>query len=223
MSGAVSIDLWLWALDCDAAELARRRAVLTAAECARADRFVQARDRMRFTSGRWRLREILSLRLGVAAEAVALEAGADGKPFVLGGPVFNLSHAAGVAALVVTDAAVLLGVDIEGARSVYPGLDARAFAPEERAALGAVEVAGHDAAFFRGWTRKEAMVKATGQGLRADLAGFAVTLDVGEARLLRIDGDDSAAWALHDFDPGQGLAGAIACRTGGRELRVVRR
>ena len=223
MSGAVAIDLWLWALDCDAEELARRRAVLTVAEQARADRFVQERDRVRFTSGRWRLRGILGEVLGVAPEAVALEAGPDGKPFVAGGPVFNLSHAAGVAALVVTHAQVLLGVDIEGARTVYPGLDERAFAPEERAALRAVETAGRDAAFFRGWTRKEAVVKATGQGLRADLAGFAVTLDAAEARLLRMDGDDVGAWALHDFDPGHGLAGAIACRTGGRAIRVARR
>lgn len=222
MSGAVSIDLWLWGLDCDAAEMARRRAVLSTAECARADRFVQERDRVRFTSGRSRLRGILGAHLGVAPEDVALEAGPDGKPFVPGGPLFNLSHAAGVAALVVTEAAVLLGVDIEGARAVCPGLDERAFAPEERAALRAFEVDGRDAAFFRGWTRKEAVVKATGQGLRADLLGFAVTLDV-EARLLRMDGDDPAAWVLHDFGPGPGLAGAIACRTGGREIRVTRR
>ncbi len=221
MSDAVVIDLWLWALDCDAAEVVRRRAVLSPAESARADRFVHERDRVRFTSGRWRLRGILAEYLGV--DAVALEAGPHGKPFVPGGPAFNLSHAAGVAALVVTDADVLLGIDIEGARTVCPGLDERAFAPEERAALQAVDAAGRDAAFFRGWTRKEAVVKATGQGLRADLAGFAVTLGAGGARLMRMDGDDVAAWRLHDFDPGQGLAGAIACRTGGRAIRVAGR
>jgi 4'-phosphopantetheinyl transferase len=223
LTGVVQIDLWLWPLDCDAAEYGRRRALLTAAETARADRFVQDRDRVRYVSGRWRLREILSDLVGTAAPALPLTAGPNGKPFLPGGPAFNLSHAAGWAVLVVTaNPKVWLGVDIEGGRPVYPGLDERAFAPEERAALHAVDAASRDGAFFRGWTRKEAVVKATGEGLRANLAGFAVTLDRDQPRLLRFDGDSPAAWRLHDFDPGHDLSGAIACRTGGREISVTR-
>lgn len=222
---AVAIDLWLWALDCDPAETLRRRAIMSDDERARADRFVHQRDRMRFISGRSRLREILADVVATSAAALPLAVGPHGKPFLPGGPVFNLSHAAGLAALVVTaDISVWLGVDIEGARVVDPGLDAYAFAPEERAALRLVGPQDRDRAFFLGWTRKEAVVKATGEGLRADLASFAVTVDPAQpARLLRIDGHSPEAWRLHDFSPRPDLAGAVACMTGGREVLVTRR
>ena len=132
----VAIDLWLWSLDCAPDEATRRSVVLNEAERARAARFVHDRDRLRFISGRWRLRGILAGIVGCSPAALPLREVANGKPELAEGPLFNLSHAAGLAALVVThEAGVLLGVDIEGARQVDPGLDAYAFAPEERAAL----------------------------------------------------------------------------------------
>ena len=221
---AVAIDLWLWGLDCDAAEAARRRAVLSDAERARADRFVHDRDRIRFIAGRSRLREILAQVVGTAADTLPLMQGANGKPFLPGGPLFNLSHSAGLAALGITsDVSVWLGVDIEGARSIDPGLEAYAFAPEERAALSVLDPQARARAFFLGWTRKEAVVKATGAGLRADLDSFAVTLDPDvPARLIRIDGQRPEVWRLPGFAPRHDLAGAIACMTGGREISVTR-
>ncbi len=222
--GAVAIDLWLWSLDCGAVEADLRSTVLSAAERDRAGRFVQERDRIRFVSGRWRMREILADIVGTSAAALPLAEGLNGKPVLSEGPVFNLSHAAGLAALAVTaDRSVLLGVDIEGARPVGAGLARLAFAPEERAALQALDPSARDWAFFLGWTRKEAVVKASGAGLRADLSGFAVTLEQDAARLLRIDGDSTENWRLHDFRPRHDLAGAIACRTEGREIVVSRR
>jgi 4'-phosphopantetheinyl transferase len=199
--------------------------VLSATEQARADRFVFDRDRMRFVMARARLRDILSNIMGTTPEALPLAEGEHGKPYLPGGPLFNLSHAAGLAALVVTaEPGVLLGVDIEGARHVDPGLDAYVFGPEERAALAAVDPEARDAAFFLGWTRKEAVVKATGEGLRANLRGFAVTLAPGlPPRLTRYDGQNPDDWRLHDFRPRADLAGAIACRTGGREMSVTQR
>lgn len=224
MTRAIPIDLWLWPLDCDAVEAGQRSLVLSEAERARADRFVFERDRIRFISGRWRVREILSAIVGTPAAALPLAEGVHGKPYLPGGPLFNLSHAAGLAALVVTaETSVLLGVDIEGARQVDPRLDAYAFVPEERAALQAVDPAARDWAFFLGWTRKEAVVKATGEGLRINLKSFAVSLEPDDPRLLRFEGENPQDWRLHDFSPRHDLAGAIACRTGGREIVVSRR
>ncbi len=121
-SAAVPIDLWLWQLDCDAAEAERRSTVLSDPERARADRFIHERDRIRFISGRSRLREILSDLVGTAAATLPLAEGLNGKPMLPDGPVFNLSHAAGMAALAVTaDTSVWLGVDIEGARDRRSG------------------------------------------------------------------------------------------------------
>lgn len=223
MTGAsVAIDLWFWPLDGGADP---QLALLDAAERARADRFVKASDARRFAAARAGLRERLAGYCAAPPEALHLTEGPNGKPVLEGGPVFNLSHAAGLAALAVTrDPSVWLGIDIEGDRVVDPGLDPLAFAPEERAALAALPVEARAAGFFRGWTRKEAFVKATGQGLHADLCSFAVSLDT-PARLLRIDGTGPGpeAWRLHDMVPRPGLAGAIAAMTGGREIAVTLR
>lgn len=216
----VRIDLWLWDLDIDAAAAARSRKRLTAPEQARADRFVHARDKVRFIAGRARLREILATYTGADPAGLPLREGPHGKPIVPGGPGFNLSHAAGRAALAICqDPALPLGVDIEGARTIEPGVADRAFAPEERAALAKTPPDAWHGAFFRGWTRKEALVKATGEGLTADLTSFAVSLNA-PARVERIDGDRPADWRLYDFQPAPGLAGAIAAMTGGRPLAI---
>lgn len=168
------------------------------------------------------MRCLLAEVVGCAPADLPLTLGPNGKPMLADGPRFNLSHAAGLAALVVTEADVLLGVDIEGARMVEPDLALRVFAAEELADLSTLSSTAREAAFFRGWTRKEAVLKATGEGLRADLKSFAVTLDAAP-RLLRMDGDQPDAWRLHDFTPRADLAGAIACRSGGREISVLRR
>lgn len=199
------IDLWLWPLD------GAPDGPLTAADHARAARFVHDRDRAHFLAARAGLRRILG--------PAPLREGPRGKPFLPGGPAFNLSHAAGWAALVVGPAGLELGVDIEGCRPVDPGLAELAFAPEERAELA--RASDPDLAFLRGWTRKEAVIKATGEGLFTDLASFAVTLDESP-RLTRFDGDRPGDWALADISTGT-LTGAVACRTGGQPLRITRR
>lgn len=220
---AVEIDLWHWPLEIGAAKATRRRHLLTAPERARADRFVQDRDAVHFTAARASLREILGLYTGAAPQDVPLRAGRNRKPVLANGPVFNLSHAAGLAVLAVTrDNSVWLGIDIEGARTIEPGLETRAFAPEERAQLQGLAQTDWHAAFFRGWTRKEAVIKATGDGLYADLQGFAVTLD-NPPRLTRLDTGTKADWRIHDFTPRPNLAGAIAAMTRGREIRVIPR
>jgi 4'-phosphopantetheinyl transferase len=86
------------------------------------------------------------------------------------------------------------------------------FAPAERAVLDALAAVDRPAAFFRCWTRKEAFIKATGQGLAQPLDGFVVTLGPGEpARFLDIGGDAAALarWTLHDLQPREGYAGAL--------------
>ena len=67
------------------------------------------------------------------------------------------------------------------------------------------------AAFYRCWTRKEAVMKATGEGLSLPLGDFAVSLD-DRARVLRIPDAWGGRWTLLDLAPGDGYAGAIAVR-----------
>ena len=105
--------------------------------------------------------------------------GEDGKPVAWLGdrpaPVsFNLSHAdgiVGVAALAAEGRA--LGFDVEPLdRKINMGIADRYFCPEEVGWLEFLPEAARPAGFLRLWTLKEAFIKATGQGLRHDLATF---------------------------------------------------
>ncbi len=207
------VDLWSWRLE------GGDPGLLSSDERDRADRFVFPRDRDRFVAGRSRLREILGGILGEAPEAVRFRYGAWGRP-ELDGLSFSLAHSGDHALLaVMRDGPV--GADIEAVRPVDPDLARSAFAPGEQRALAALPAPDRLPAFFRGWTRKEAYLKARGTGLSTDLSSFEVTLGAEEARLLRCASGEAEAWSLADVEAGPGFAGALAARTEGRPLRPV--
>lgn len=211
--GPVPVELWSWPL------VGGDPGVLSPDERNRAARFALPRDRDRFVAGRARLRAILGGYLGEAAEAVRFRHGAWGRPEV-DGPSFSLTHSGDRALLAVTREAVV-GADIEAVRPVDSDLARSAFAPGEYEVLVALPVGERVAAFFRGWTRKEAYLKARGTGLSTDLSSFEVTLDPGEPRLLRCASGEAERWRLADIAVGPGFAGAVAARTEGRPLRLV--
>jgi 4'-phosphopantetheinyl transferase len=200
----------------------RAAAVLSRDERRRADRFARERDRRRFIVSRAQLRELLGARLRVPPEHVEFVYGPAGKPalatrFGGTGLRFNVSHCDGIAAFAFTIGRDI-GIDIEAVRAL-PDADAVAslvFSPEEQATYRALEVRDRPLGFFNCWTRKEAFVKAIGDGLRYPLDRFEVSLTPGEPpRLLRIDSTPGSrtGWRLHAFVPAPGLIGAVAVRT----------
>lgn len=216
-------DLWIWSLDRTDAEHATFRSLLTASETARADRFVKSQDGHRFAVGRGRLRQILGLYLDQPPDRIDFDLVHQKKPVIAGGPAFNLSHTGGWAALIVTPDhdALDLGVDIEGIRPFEPGLPKRVFSPAEQRELATLPQSHHQRGFFHGWTRKEAVIKAVGSGLTADLKGFDVSLSPGQpARLTRAAAPlpPAADWALLDLPSKGALCGAVAAVTGGVAL-----
>ena len=187
-----------------------RWAVLDSTERARADRFRVSRDRERFVAARAFLRALLSCYTGVPPAAIRFSVLAHGKPALAepGGPHFNLSHSHEAAVCAVAGREV--GIDIEQVRPLPDAMQiaARFFSAEERDALAIVPPERRDRAFFACWTRKEAYVKATGSGLLVPLDRFSVTVEPGDAVLLR--GAGTAAWSIRDIDAGAGYAGAVA-------------
>jgi 4'-phosphopantetheinyl transferase len=223
----IEVELWVWSLDVDEAERGRLFAYLSEDEVARALRFVFDRDRQRYVVARGRMREILARVLGVTADALRFSYSSHGKPSLSAASAplhFNLSHSEGLAALGVSRAREL-GVDVEHVRPLKEDIAERFFSRGEVAALRALPEDQQLAAFYRCWTRKEAVVKAIGEGLSRPLDSFDVTLDPDAAHLLRMDGDADGphVWQLAHFAPVPGFAGAVACRTGGGALVVKRR
>jgi 4'-phosphopantetheinyl transferase len=195
-------------------------ALLSDQEKRRASRRAFGRDRRRFIVARGRLRQLLGARLGVRPESVELAYGAHGKPalaprFADADLRFNVSHCDDVAAYVVAfGEGREIGIDIEAVRVMSDAVDlaARFFSDAERAAYRALEPPDRPLGFFNCWTRKEAFIKALGDGLSHPLNRFDVSLTPGEpARILRV-GDASGercGWRMMSFSPAPGFVGAV--------------
>ena len=200
-----------------------RLAWLSADEKDRAARFYFEPDRNRFVAARALLRDLLGRYLGLDPAALVFGYGPRGKPSLAGGLRFNVSHSGGLALLAFSEDREL-GVDVEQERPVpeAESIAERYFSPGEGRELGRQPAAERPQAFFRCWTRKEAFIKATGDGLSRPLGDFEVTLAPGEpARLLRVEGDPEEAgrWWLEGLEPAAGFAAALAVR--GRPTRVA--
>jgi 4'-phosphopantetheinyl transferase len=213
------VDVWATALDPAPAVQARLDQWLDADERARAARFVFPRDARRFRVARGTLREILGAFLGTTPDAVRFVYAAAGKPaltepFTDTGIAFNVSHS-GEVALYAIGARRRIGVDVEQIRPLddLETLAERNFSAAERRVLLALPPAAREPAFFACWTRKEAFIKALGDGLSYPLDTFTVSFTAGEpARFVEIRGEPATAarWTLAALDAGPGYAAAVA-------------
>ncbi len=211
------VEVWVFGIDEPYWVTKKLRETLSNDEQARAARFIDPLHQRRFISGRGRLRQILASYSGCQPSELDFEVTPAGKPLLCAthkGPHFNLSHSGSRAALGICRTAAL-GLDIEAIREVRDGVARRFFAAAEVAELEALAIQQQQRAFFRCWTRKEAFLKATGEGISRGLDSFEVSLGPTEpARIKSIDGDEEAAraWSVLEFDPGTGMLGAIALR-----------
>lgn len=188
-------------------------------EVERAKRFRFDRDRDRFVTARATLRLLLGRYLDTEPREVAFRYGSKGKPELadtLSSVRFNLAHSHEVA-LYAFALGMDIGVDIERvrARITEERIPERFFARRETNALRSLPVADQREAFFRCWTRKEAFLKANGEGLAFGLNQFAVSVLQGEnLRILETpyDPDEADRWSLYDLKPGFPYVGALALR-----------
>jgi 4'-phosphopantetheinyl transferase len=203
-------------------------ALLNNDERARAARFVHERDRVRFVAAHAALRRVLGLTAGIAPEALRFMTTAHGKPQLIEAPGeirFSLSRS-GAFALIAVSRDIEVGVDIEEERPVEAlELSRRFFAAAETAALEALPSADRDRAFFRVWTRKEAVVKARGDGLGFPLDRFDVSSAVGAAGQQLpcrfADQEPITPWQLVALDAPPGYAAALAGQGSGWRVEVT--
>jgi 4'-phosphopantetheinyl transferase len=223
---ADEVNVWRLALEQPEDCLRALWQTLATDERARAERFFFERHRKHFIAGRGLLRAVLARYLGRDAGALHFHYGPYGKPTLeAGGDLhFNLSHSGNAALLGVTRGREI-GVDLEQVRTrdSLVELAQRFFAPAEVAALATVPAAQKEQAFFNCWTRKEAFIKASGEGLSRPLDQFTVSLRPGEpARLLAVAGDpdEAARWTFQALLPWPGYAACLAVRGGVGTLRL---
>jgi 4'-phosphopantetheinyl transferase len=213
------VHVWRARLDLPDAHLHSLQASLAPEELNRAGRFYFEKDRRHFIAGRGLLRSILGRYLQVDPGQLHFSYEQYGKPVLAAAPGqelfrFNLSHSGGLALYAVTVGREI-GVDIERIRTdlEYEQIAERFFSSQESAALRLLPPEIKPEGFFNCWTRKEAYIKARGEGLSLPLDQFDVTLAPGEpARLLNIRGNPQEAgrWSLRELTPAPGYAAALA-------------
>lgn len=193
------------------------RGLLSDPELARAESFRFERLRRLFALSRGALRVLLSRYLRCLPEEISFVYGEKGKPTLANNSSklhFNTSHSGDIA-LFGFAMDLEIGVDVEQFRSMddMPVIAARCFSAPEISDLESLPPDERVEAFFRCWTRKEAYIKATGNGLSSPLDSFRVTLLPGQPpRLTELfpAGRMARAWNLANLEIAEGYAAALA-------------
>jgi len=221
-----SFEVVVTQLDVTAEAIDVSATLLSELERQRAKQFVFIRERNRFIAARARLRRLLAQRLGVAPQAIELQWGTRGKPALAqcrGWPDlrFNVSHCEDVAAYAFSLGSEI-GIDIEAVRVIHDAdnIAARFFSRCEIETYRNLDLREKPLGFFNCWTRKEAFIKALGEGLFFPLDLFDVSLVPGElAQIQRFESipGDECGWKLFSFAPLPGYVGAVVVEIPARQ------
>ncbi len=173
------LHIWSECLNITVKQERSLRALLSEDECERADRFRFPSHRQRFIAARATLRKILGLYLDIHPKNIAFAYTEYNKPYLLTPKTtltFNVSHSNNIAVYVIANETAV-GIDIEKTQHTYnPDLAKRFFSTEENEALAALTPEEQVSEFYRLWSRKEALVKASGKGLTMPLNSFSVVM-----------------------------------------------
>ncbi len=181
--------------------------LLDAHERERIGRFRRTADQARYLAAHALTRLVLADAVGRRADALAFDRTCrcgeqHGKPVLPGGPAFSFSHAGDLVGVAVCDEGPV-GLDVEQERTLH---DLAALA--RHVSSPAEPAPDTPTAFFRAWTRKEALLKATGEGLASPMT--AITLDPDGLRDWTGEGAPSSPVWLRDLLPAPGHPAAVA-------------
>ena len=213
------VHLWIVSLDTSSEKSGYFRTSLSADEKERVDRFLKIEDRELYTITRGALRSLLGAYLAIEAREVEFAYGALGKPSLAGRGAqaalsFSVSHS-GAQALLGFARGRRIGVDLE---RVSAGADVlelarRYFSSNEFEILRSLMPEMQHEAFYCAWTRKEAYLKARGEGIFFGLERVEVSLIPGERAIIKKVSDDpnvSENWILEHLLPAPNYIGAVA-------------
>jgi len=217
--GPGEVHVWSALLDPASTDIGRFSEILSQDEKERASRFHFEKNRNEFIISRGSLRVLLGSYLGVPPRELGFAYSRYGKPYLAGSdhisPMeFNLSHSEGIVVLAFTKGR-RVGVDIEyvGRNFDFEEIAERFFSLAEQQMLRNTSREERGTAFFRCWTRKEAYIKALGNGLSQPLSEFDVSLapkHISALLATRPDPSEADRWLLRDLPVAAGYVGALA-------------
>jgi 4'-phosphopantetheinyl transferase len=166
--------VWLIPLNCNETLLANKFNSLAAEEKQRAQRFHFPIHKQRFIAAHSAMREILSRYTQIPAAEISYTYTENNKPYLENHAIkFNLSHS-DVYGVLALSQDIDIGIDIEKIQPhAYLDIAARFFTQEETQMIA--KAAQPQETFYLFWAKKEAILKATGQGFRLALNSFQVT------------------------------------------------
>jgi 4'-phosphopantetheinyl transferase len=208
------IQIWQALNEVDQEDYWKLKELLSADETQRAAAFRFGRHRMQYVIGRSLLRILIAAYVQEDARALRFRHTAKGKPELLSdnesGLHFNIAHSGRIILLAFTRNRKI-GIDIEEIREniEIEEIAERFFSPPERSYLASLPLSLRYDEFFRCWTRKEALLKGTGDGLSVSLNSFSVFSHPGDVSC-QLQLGDAERWLIQDVDVGIGYAGAAA-------------
>lgn len=212
---AGEVAIWRLSLGADASLRTRCLGMLSESEKRRAARFRSAEAGSRFVVAHGYLRQILAGYAGVDPGDLCFNVSEYGKPSLMiggkgAGIRFNLAHSEDSALVAVTEGREI-GVDIESVRRFddLPLVARRCFSPREIELLGTCGEDHYAGMFYTIWTRKEAYIKARGEGMSLELTGIDVT---------DLSSPPGSTWHIRDLGMYRGCMCALALE--GRVDRV---
>ena len=217
-------EIHIWRLNANDPNVALLASNATEAEQSHAKRYRLPASRNEFIVARGFIRFVLGRYLSIPPGSVRIRAGQHGKPELAGDfhrdrLTFNLAHSAGVILVAIT-VGHQIGIDIEflDSKVQFSEIARTIFSQTEQSWLSQLPDDQRQLNYFRCWTRKEAFVKALGEGLsdrirQVEIVPAAVGL---LARVAGIPAGDR--WMIKDLDAGDRFAAALAVSN--RDCRV---
>ena len=227
MVSSNEVHVWRANLDFSSLQIENPEGILSADELARAGKFHFERDQMRFIAARGILRTILGHYLGKKPNKICFEYTSFGKPVLATIPgndaiSFNVSHSGEIALYAITSCRKV-GIDVERIREnvdLWP-IANRFFSYDEISSLERIDKKNQCEGFFQYWVRKEAFIKAMGEGISFPMEQCDVSSIKGKIWTpikLSVENREPSRWYAQDLFPGDGYTAAIAIEGGDLNL-----
>ena len=223
-----TIHIWLSYLNLHEARIKHLYPLLDSEEKERSERFKFYKHRKRFIVSHGFMRSVLSLYLDTPADLLEFSLREQGKPKLIQNHDetdirFNLTHSNNLALLAIRQSHEV-GIDVEFTerKNEWYKIIKRFYTETEQKAIFSLPENQQASAFFKVWTRKEAHMKVTGQGLHLSPTQFTVSTPPEPAKFIEhLNGDSNNNWHMQDIILPETFQNYVACLSTEKEFKTT--